>query len=507
MSQFYTQLRDKAQQHPETLAVIEGDLRWTYPQFLQEVDRAMVAFQTLNLAVGDRVALMLFNQKEFLVSFFALRALGVVVVPINIQMLPQDIGFVIQNAGIQTVIADSALAPNLAAFPLRLIVVGETEIAHALAYETLLASAPQDATPTFVGSHPGELAFLIYTSGTSGYPKGVMLSEHNILSNIAGFREIIQFGLTDRIVLAIPLFHAFGLIVALTNIFHGGSLSLVPKFNPKQILHAMVTQDVTVLPLVPTLYTVLLTLLKREGNIHFEHLRFCVSGGASLPAALLQQIETALNTTVIEGYGMTETSPVIAVNNPAVGSIPGCVGKVLPNVSVQITREDGSACENTQEGEIWVKGDNVMLGYYNLPEETHATMSPDGWLKTGDLGYFDASGNLYISGRKKDLIIKAGENIAPLPIENVLYQHPGVREAAVIGLPHEKLGETIAACVALHEGVTLSTADLMQHCRANLNSTYIPDDIYVLDELPKNPTGKIVKKSVKELVLKHVMVR
>jgi len=492
MSQFYQALKQTTEKQPTHEALIEGETRWTYSQFLQWVDQAACAFQAQGITPGERVGLMLFNQKEFLVCFFALRKIGAVVVPINIQMLPQDIAYVIQNAGMrQLVIADS-FYPLLKQMPLNFIVVGETQ-EGALSYEQFLKASSGDSQA--VDQDPDQLAFLIYTSGTTGYPKGVMLSENNVTSNMAGFREVIHFYETDRMVLALPLFHAYGLIVSLTCLMVGGTITLVPKFHPKKIVEAMVSEKATILPLVPTLFTVILDLVEKTGAADND-LRFAVSGGAALPAPLLEKIEATLQAPVIEGYGLTETAPVLAVNDPQVGSIPGCVGKPLPNVQIKIV-----------DGEILAKGPNIMLGYYNMPEETQAVMTEDGWFRTGDLGHLDAKGRLYISGgRKKDLIIKAGENISPVPIETVLYAMEGIREAAVIGLPHEKLGEEIVACISLCEGQTLSPQDILRHCRTLLAPIHVPGEVVIMDELPKNPGGKIVKKLLREKLVNRSSV-
>jgi len=495
MSQFYQTLKTTAEKRATHDAIIEGETRWTYSQFLQQVDQATLAFQTQGITPGERVGLMLFNQKEFLVCFFALRKMGAIVVPINIQMLPQDIAYVIQNAGMrQLVIADS-FYPLLKQMPLNFIVVGETQ-EGGLSYEQFLNTAEGAAQE--VAQDPDQLAFLIYTSGTTGYPKGVMLSENNVTSNMAGFREVIHFYETDRMVLALPLFHAYGLVVSLTCLMVGGAITLVPKFHPKKIVEALVSEKATILPLVPTLFTVILDLISKTGAVDHE-LRFSVSGGAALPAPLLEKIEAVFHAPVIEGYGLTETAPVLAVNDPEIGSIPSCVGKPLPNVQIKIVSKDNTDCVTGEVGEVLAKGPNIMLGYYNLPEETQAAMTPDGWFRTGDLGHLDAEGRLYISGgRKKDLIIKAGENISPVPIETVLYAMEGIREAAVIGLPHEKLGEEIVACVALHEGQALSPQDIIRHCRALLAPAHLPGEVIILEELPKNPGGKVVKKLLRE---------
>lgn len=499
MSKLYQALTNNARQFPSSLAIVEGDTRWTYPDFLAQVDKAASGFKARNVQPGDRVGLMLYNQKEFLVCFFALRKIGAVVVPINIQMLPQDIGFVIQNSGIRTMVVDSGLHAHVAPMPLQFILVGATENTEN-SYESFLSST-EEAPP--VESPEGELAFLLYTSGTTGHPKGVMLSEKNVLANITGFEAVADFSKDDRILLALPLFHAFGLIIALAGLVEGTSLILVPKFHPKRIAESLVGEKATILPLVPTLFTVILEIASKMGGLQVPDLRFCISGGASLPAQLLHRIEQTLSTMVLEGYGLTETAPVLAVNDPKVGSIPGCVGKPLPNVQIRILSEDGQVLPTGEVGEIVAKGDNIMSGYYHLPEETQAVFTHDGWFRTGDLGHLDEEGRLYISGgRKKDLIIKAGENISPLSIEEVLYRYEAVREVAVVGVPHEKLGEEIAACISLNEGASATAQDVIRFCREHLTATYVPGSVMFFDELPKNPSGKIVKKLLREQLAK-----
>ncbi|MCA9841957.1 MAG: AMP-binding protein [Cyanobacteria bacterium HKST-UBA03] len=483
-------------------------IQWSGNRLLHEIQGAVQLFRRLGIGPSERVGLVLLNQKEFFVSLFALRLLRAVVVPINCQMLPQDIGYVIQDAGLKHVVVCSPLLekmPMLKNHPnLNCIITGAVDEAEAEAAFAPDQTPMPDFTPTTLQGDTDELAFLVYTSGTSGHPKGVMLSEGNLLANIDGFVQVVDFGPDDRMVLALPLFHVYGLILGLAGLLAGAQITLIPNFSPKTIVEAMAAQQVTILPLVPTLFGTLLKLVTRQTPpTRFGQLRFCVSGGASLPEALLAQIESVLSTTVIEGYGLTETSPVIAVNCPLHGSIPGCVGKPLPNVLVQITNDSGQPLPPNTEGEVWAKGGNVMLGYYNLPEATADTLTKDGWLKTGDLGHLDEAGHLFITGRKKDLIIKAGENISPRPIEEALHQHSAVAEAAAVGLPDDRLGERIAVFVSLTETAQTGpdapdTKALLQHCRDMLNPTYLPDELVILDELPKNPAGKILKKLLRQ---------
>lgn len=489
--------------HP---AIIEDQTQWTYADLKEKSARLASSLTQKGIQPGDKVAIMLMNQKEYIVSFLALRLLGAVVVPINIQMPPDDIRFVIVHSETKMIITNPTFAPNFSAFPIPLLVT-HSDDPHLPSWE----DAVNQGSPEFSAkasnaelTYP-DLHVLIYTSGTTGQPKGVMLSEANLIANLDGIDPVLHLQSDDRILLALPLFHAYGLMIGLYILDKAGSMVLVPNFAPKKIVENLIAHQVTILPLVPTMFSVLLQAIQKAGADQFKSLRACISGGASLPAALLKQIESALDIVVLEGYGMTETAPVLAVNNPKRGSIPGSVGKPLPNVQMQLGDVE-STPDGLKVGEILVKGDNVMAGYYKNPEATQETFTAEGFLKTGDLGHFDEDGNLFISGgRKKDLIIKAGENISPLRIEQVLYAHPDIQEASVIGIPDNKLGEDILACIQLKPDIQQSNPDLKAlqqniktHCLSQLTPLLIPAYFRFYDELPKNPTGKIMKKTLRE---------
>lgn len=464
---------------PDALCLIEGDHRYSFHDVQNAIDTVVALLQAKEFKAGDKLALMLYNQKEVLISLLAARILGVVVVPINIQMLPEDIAYVLQHAGAKAVIAHPDFIPKLEILGVNII-----------SSDTLCEC---DSINADINHHdnPDELAFLVYTSGTTGKPKGVMLTENNLLSNTEGFLTRICFSTDDQLLQALPLFHSYGLIISLAALQMGASQVLIPKFQPASILQSLSKEKVTVLPMVPTFFNLLLESKKRHPDLQFPHLKMAVSGGASLPEVLLKQVESTFNITLIEGYGMTETSPVIAVNDPKTGSIVGSVGKPLENVTVMIADDE----------EILVKGPNVMQGYYLQPDETAETINSEGWLHTGDLGRFDEAGNLYITGRKKDLIIKAGENIAPRPIEEVILKCEGVKDCCVIGLPHTRYGEQIVACVIRDEDLSeedLTVSDIIKFCRSNLANFNTPDNVVFLPEFPKNPTGKVVKRLLKE---------
>lgn len=503
MSLLYQLLEKQVAQSPEKLFVVEDETRWTYQEFQQKVNRLASALVKHGIQPGDRVALMYLNQKEFLVGFWAVLRAGGVVVPMNLQLPPQDMMFVLQDAGCRLVLATASLAKALEGKSIP-VIADHQESPTFPAWEDAVVEGDPQFTPAHPDAAPNAMRILMYTSGTTGRPKGVMLSEENLMANLMGIDPVIQFAPEDRVLLALPLFHAFGLIIGIYVLSLGGTLALVPRFAPKKILHQLTTEKITILPLVPTMFGILLEGAEKVGVEAFQSLRLCVSGGASLPPDLLKRIESVLGMTVLEGYGMTETSPVLAVNSPEVGSIPRSVGKPLPNVEMKLVDDAGrevpqTAGEPSGEGEIWVRGPNVMLGYYNLPEATAEILSPDGWLKTGDLGHFDPQGNLFISGgRKKDLIIKAGENISPLRVEHVLHDHPAIMDASVIGVADPKLGEEVLACIQFRPGQSATEPELKKFCRQHLPPFMVPECFRVYEDLPKNPTGKVLKNVLRE---------
>ena len=491
------------QNDPGYPMLIEDGTQWTLSELREKVCRLASVLQTKGIQPGDRVALMFMNQKEFLVSFFAILHAGAVVVPINITIPPEDITYVFLNSGSKLMITTASFAYCFEGKPVPILMANQGEEAQYPSWEEAVAQGD----PNFGSVQHGDentLRILMYTSGTTGKPKGVMLSEQNLCSNMDGIAPLFKFHKQERLLLALPLFHAYGLIIALYAMDAQACTYLVPNFTPKKIMQTLIEHQITILPLVPTMFSVLLQSVQKFGADKLANLKLCVSGGASLPEKLLKQIESTLNLVVLEGYGLTETSPVLSVNSRERGSVPKSVGQQLPNVDIKLVAEDGKPIpkqpgQESATGEILAKGPNVMLGYYNLPEETAQAFDADGYFRTGDLGHFDAAGNLYISGgRKKDLIIKAGENIAPVRIEDVLYQHPAILHAAVIGMPDEKLGEDILACVELKPEQSATESELKKFCLEHLPSFMVPSAVRICPELPKNQTGKVLKNKLKE---------
>ena len=500
---FFQYLQAHAKENPSHPAIIDGESCLTYKELVSSIERFASALSKLKLNSRSKIGLLCLNQKEYLIAFFAALLKGVPVIPFNFLLKPEDLAYIAQDAGIDTLIVDSVFVkpettPFFKFFANKILIgPADLEQVGTLPWDEFMDMGyPGDP----IKRHEREENIpdvILYTSGTTAKPKGVMLEENQFDANCSGFLEHLQFTAEDRVIVALPLFHSFGNIMALVLLRSGATLILLKQFQPKTILASIAQHRATILPLVPTIYSFLVDLHSR-GGYDVSSLRYCISGGSSLPEALLKKVEEGLGVTVIEGYGLTETSPVIAVNTMKDGSVPGSVGPVLPNVELDIVDDAGKPIAQGEVGEIRVRGETVMKGYWNKPDQTTETLSVDGWLRTGDLGHLDEKGRLFISaGRKKDLIIRAGENVSPLAIENVLMSHPAIAEVAAVGIPDERLGEKVKVFAVLREGQQATEQELKELCRKKLPAFMTPDTFQFMESLPKTATGKILKSELR----------
>ena len=502
---FFQYLQAHAKENPSHPAVIDGESCLTYGELVSSIESFASAMSRLKLNSQSKIGLLCLNQKEYLIAFFAALLKGVPVIPFNFLLKPEDLVYITQDAGIDTLIVDSVfvkpeVAPFFKFFTNKILIgpadpdqVGE----GTLRWDEFLAAGTPGGSVTKHERGESLPDVILYTSGTTAKPKGVMLDESQFDANGTGFLEHLHFTPEDKVILALPLFHSFGNIIALVLLRTGATLILLKQFQPKSILASIAQHKATILPLVPTIYSFLVELYAR-GGYDVSSLRYCISGGASLPEALLKKVEEGLGVTVIEGYGLTETSPVIAVNTMKDGSVPGSVGPVLPNVELDIVDDSGKQVAQGEVGEIRVRGVTIMKGYWNKPEETAETLSADGWLRTGDLGHLDEKGRLFISaGRKKDLIIRAGENVSPLAIENALMGHPAIAEVAAVGIADERIGEKVKVCVVLRQDTDATEQELKSFCRQKLPAFMTPDMFQFMESLPKTATGKILKSELR----------
>jgi len=504
--EFYNLIEGHASKSPRHPAIIDGESTITYKQLLQQVESFAGGLTDLNLNSQSKLGILCLNQTEYLVALMGAFLKGVTAIPYNFLLKPEDLIYITQDAGIDSIVVDSAFIkpetiPFLKTFKNK-IVVGHTDHIglgdNTLNYQTFIKSSSHSKAGSRHNRDDSIPDIILYTSGTTAKPKGVMLDESQFFSNSQDSLTHIPITSDDRVIVALPLFHSFGNIMALMVFMAGGTLILLKQFAPKSILQSIEEHKATILPLVPTIYSFLVDLCARS-DYDVSSLNHCISGGSALPHALLKKVEETLKVSVIEGYGLTETSPVIAVNTFKDGSFPGSVGPIVPNVEVKIIDETGGKKLPEEVGEILVRGKTVMQGYWNLPKETAETITSDGWLKTGDLGHLDKKNRLFISaGRKKDLIIRAGENVSPLAIENALMNHPAIAEVAAVGVSDERAGERVKVCIALRPETTTTESELKSYCRKNLPAFMVPDYFQFMEELPKNATGKILKTELKK---------
>ena len=346
---------------------------------------------------------------------------------------------------------------------------------------------------------PADTAVILYTSGTTGTPKGAELTHANLLRNVAASIDV--FGLAEGGVTlgALPLFHSFGQTCALNaTIAVGGCLTLIPRFDGTKALEILERDRVTVFEGVPTMYAAMLHS-PRAGETDASALEVCVSGGAAMPVELMREFEAQFGCPVLEGYGLSETSPVASFNRRDRERKPGSIGLPLDGVEMRVVDEGGDEVAQGEVGEIAIRGHNVMKGYWRRPDATAEVLDADGWFRTGDMGRVDADGYFFIVDRKKELVIRGGYNVYPREVEEVFYEHPDVREAAVIGIPHDDLGEEVAAAIALKDGARTSAGELRDFVKERVAAYKYPRVVWLVDELPKGPTGKILKREIKPI--------
>jgi long-chain acyl-CoA synthetase len=440
---------------------------------------------------GDRVGLMLPNVPEFAVVYFGALRAGAVVVPINPLLKEREVAFYLSDSGARMVFAWHGFAEAAEAGArgpgAECVFVTPGEFARLLADADQLDSLADRAAD--------DTAVILYTSGTTGTPKGAELTHSNLSSNVAAVTALHSFGENDVVLGALPLFHSFGQTCSMNAaVASGATLSLIPRFDAERAL-AIITRDrVTVFQGVPTMYSALLHHPRRD-EFDTSTLRECVSGGASLPAEVLRGFEQEFGCKLLEGYGLSETSPVASSNRPDRQRRPGSVGVPIEGVQMLIVGEDGEEVPIGSRGEIVIRGPNVMKGYWGRPDAT-AEVIRDGWFHSGDIGVMDEDGYFFIVDRLKDMIIRGGYNVYPREIEEVLYEHPAVREVAVVGVPHPELGEEVAAAVALKDGAAADEAELREFVKARVAPYKYPRRISFFTDLPKGPSGKIVKREI-----------
>jgi long-chain acyl-CoA synthetase len=470
----------------------------TYRQLDQASDRLAASLTAIGIKPGDPVALQLPNIPQFLVSYFGILKAGGIVVPLNVMLKAPEVAFHLGDSGARVLItwegilAEAAKGAEAAGLD-RIYAVGHSGDPEVAApFERLL----DVAVPHFemVTRQPTDTAVIVYTSGTTGRPKGAELTHLQLYMNADIPGRLFDVQSDDIVITVLPLFHVFGLSSILdVCVRFGCTMSLVPRFTPAAALTAIQRDRVTIFEGVPTMFVDLLSYPGLD-DYDLSSLRIAISGGASIPTPVLDAFEERLGVVILEGYGMTETASTTTFNISAGDRRAYSVGKPIWGTHTQVWGADGSPLPAGPEhvGEIVTRGLHVMKGYWHNPEATASAFTGD-WLHTGDLGYFDEDGFLFIVSRKKELIIRGGYNVYPSEIENVLHAHPAVAEAAVVGVPDERLGEEVVAVVIVRPSMDLLEHELVSYCRERLAAYKCPRIFQFRAELPKNTLGKVLK--------------
>ncbi len=510
-STFGEMFLDVVGHYPTRPAVTLDEKTLTYAELAGAVGALQAGLTEMGVQPGDRLALIFPNTPHFHIAFFAAQACGAEVVPLNCLHSPAEMCYILQNSGTKWLLALNFFDEKVAAVAEGcpglegIVVAGPSTVPGAVSFEMLIG-ANLGKPPIPVKRSPGDVALLIYTSGTEGRPKGAMLTHANVLWDAASANSLIGVTEEDILVGPLPLFHAFGMLVELAlAVMLGAHTVLIARFAGNTALELMEKHRATVFAGVPTMFTLMLRS-RRTPDYDLSSMRVAVSGGAPLPVETMAEFIDRFGVTFIEGYGPTEASPAVSIN-PLMGiQKVGTVGPPLPGVEVCVIDEDDNVLACGDVGELLVRGPNVMLGYWDAPEATAITLR-DGWLHTGDLARIDDDGYITIVDRKKDMIIVGGMNVYPREVEDVMYGVPGVLEAAVVGVPSGIKGEDVVAFVSLVEGCEVTEEHIMTHCRERLASFKMPREIHILVELPKSSIGKILRREVRDLARAKVGAR
>ena len=497
-------LAESAVRHADRTAVVLGDLRLTYAQLWAHSRQYAAVLRERGIGPGDKVALLLPNTPHFPLAYFAVLALGGVAVPVHALLKAEEIEYVLSDSGAKALVCaapllgEGAKGAELAGIPVLAVMDGGDATLERIDTAALSAT-PVEA---MVAREPDDTAVILYTSGTTGTPKGAEITHLNVTMNVLA-SATYSFDITkeDVVLGCLPLFHTFGQTCCMnTAFFVGASVVMLPRFDGAQALELLEKEKCTIFMGVPTMYVGLLEAAKTSE--HRPTLKSALSGGAALPVPVLEKFAEVFGTEVLEGYGLTETSPVATFNQVGFPPKPGTVGKAIWGVEVEVAKaelEDSIELLPTGElGEIVVRGHNVFKGYLNKPDATQAAIV-DGWFRTGDLGTKDEDGYVSIVDRKKDMVIRGGYNIYPREVEEALLRHPAVGQVAVIGLPDPQYGEEVCAVVVKDAaGGEVSEQELSAWAKTKLAAYKYPRRVIFTDAFPLGPSGKVLKRELVE---------
>ncbi len=494
-------LMDSTRRDPDHLAVVSDNVALTYAQLDTKTDAVASALIEAGVRPGDVVGLQLPNIPEFPIALYGILKAGAAVIPMNTLYKSLEIAYLLSDSGARHIVTDSSSAAEAAGAAKEvgatgLYVVGAIPIGVAgRPFSDLVEHEVLDPPP-FVQRQPGDTAILLYTSGTTGKPKGVQLTHFQLFMNAGAHLDAFAMDAGSKVIAVMPLFHSLGMSGILNaTVRAGGTVLMLPKFDTKRVLEVIQKHGATLIHGVPTMYHSLLHFPDLAAY-DTSTLTMCGSAGAAIPAEVIDQVEHTFGVQILEMYGLTESGPLAAYNDPK-DRKPYSIGKPIPGVQIEIWDEDKQRLPRGAQnvGEMVIRGHNTMSGYLNNAAAT-AEAFTNGWLHTGDLAYMDEDGFLFFVDRKKELIIRGGYNVYPREVEEVLYSNPKVSEAAVVGIPDARLGEEIKAYLTLKRGETGQPQEFVDYVKERLAAYKYPRVVEIIEEMPKSPTGKILKKEL-----------
>ena len=505
--------------YPDKTAIVAGERRISYQVLKDTAATVGHGLQQTGIRPGDRVALSCPNIPQFLMVYYGILSAGAVVVPLNILLKPKEIAYHLADSQVVAYLCfegsdDLPLGQfGLEAFQRVIscehffVITGDLDQDQWRGESTLSTLLTGGSLANPEDRAPEDTAAILYTSGTTGRPKGAELTHYNLSMNAVICSNLSGTGVNDSHLVVLPLFHIFA---QTTHVLHAvasaSTMVLMVRFEALTTLKLLAQEQISYFAGVPTMYIALNgardELSADERQSITDTLRLCVSGGGPMPVNVLQAFEGNFNVTILEGYGLSETSPVACFNTLDQARIPGSIGRPIPGVALRVVDAEGNALPFGEEGELAIRGHNVMKGYFNNPEKTTEVLE-DGWFRTGDIARCDSAGNYYIVDRKKDLIIRGGFNVYPREVEEVLLAHPDIMQAAVIGVPDDYYVEEIMACLVLREGCELSPELVKTWARQHLGDYKYPRYVRIFQELPLSATGKILKRELREWVKEH----
>ena len=488
-------LATRAHLHGSREAIVEGERSFTYAQLDERATRvARVLADRFGIRRGERVATLCVNCAEFADVFFATARIGAMLAPLNWRLAPRELDYQLRDSGARVLF----VGPEHVELAAQLSAEGIAAVPFGAEYEALLSAAdvdplPEDEQAAFADPH-----LILYTSGTTGHPKGAVLTHANVFWNVLNMAPPVGLGPFDTTISLLPFFHSGGIgLYLVPTLYLGGRVAIMRAFDPDALLELVRRYDVRLVFGVPAIW---LELLKRPtfDRAHYPTLRFCVSGGAPHPMAVMEGV-AARGFEFLQGYGLTETAPggtLMPVEDWR--RKMGTAGKPAAHVELRVVDDEERPCEPGGIGEVQFRGPNVFAGYWHQPEATAEAFTADGWFRSGDLGRLDEEGFLTLVDRKKDMVISGGENVYSAEVEDVLYAHPAVAEAAVIGVPDPRWGESVFAVVVVRDGMRLTPDELTAHTRRHLAKYKTPKAYAFVDALPRNAAGKVVKPELRK---------